>query len=170
MSDTFFGELYSQDAPGQDYFGTPNLLQKHDLPANIATDIVAVGFPDLKTDEYTNRPVGSEPVIYTGAIATPIDRSYPLQSGVNIPGFLVNLPTTPGASGSPVLLRPGMPWRTTDGKTHLGVTTPALLLGVLAETRFAPVKLSKFSGHGFSGAGLAFAASTVVETVHLFTK
>lgn len=169
VSQEFFNGTYFHDAPGLDFFGTPTQLEKIGLSINVGGDIAMVGFPDLKTDEGTRRPIESEPVVYVGTLATPFDKPYILQGKISVPEFFVNLSATPGASGSPILLRPGMPW-ISEGKTYLGRTTPALLLGVLAETRYAPVKLSRFEGHGFSGAGLAFSATTILETLSLFVQ
>jgi len=46
--------------------------------------------------------------------------------------------------------------------------TPSLLLGIIAETRYAPVRTSQGDIPSFAGLGLAFNVETVKETIELF--
>lgn len=48
-------------------------------------------------------------------------------------------------------------------------SAPPLLLGIVAETRFAPIQISSTSAiPGFAGLGLAFVVKTIVETLDEF--
>jgi hypothetical protein len=46
-------------------------------------------------------------------------------------------------------------------------TTP-VLLGIVAETRFAPIQVQGGAIPGFAGLGLAFEVETIAETLDLF--
>ncbi|HMD78999.1 MAG TPA: hypothetical protein VKF39_03340, partial [Nitrososphaerales archaeon] len=114
------------------------------------------------------------PIVRTGTLATPPCEV--LQDEVRIPdggrrtrrlrGFLVDGGVIPGSSGSPVILRPTI-GRLVKGKIQLGVP-PALLLGIVAETKYAPIQVSGDDSMSFADLGLAFDASTIKETIESF--
>lgn len=49
----------------------------------------------------------------------------------------------------------------------MGVPQP-VLLGIIAETRYAPIETREGNIPSFAGLGLAFDAETVKETIELF--
>ncbi len=83
-------------------------------------------------------------------------------------GFLVDGATVPGSSGSPVVLPP-ISFRNVHGTLQIQ-THPLLLLGIIAESRYAPIITPSADYLSFSGLGLAFHAETVRETIELFFK
>jgi hypothetical protein len=82
-----------------------------------------------------------------------------------IKGFLVDGATVPGSSGSPVFLEPGL--GRIVGQDIQG--TPAFLLGIIAETRHAPISTPAGVYPSFAGLGLAFDAGTIRDTIELFS-
>jgi hypothetical protein len=80
--------------------------------------------------------------------------------------FLIDGATIPGSSGSPVVLKP-VTGRHQHQTIVMGATEP-VLLGIIAETRFAPIRLQSGAIPGFAGLGLAFDVETIVETINLF--
>jgi len=46
--------------------------------------------------------------------------------------------------------------------------TSTYLLGILAETRFAPINYPSGTGLGFAGLGFVFDAVTIKKTIELF--
>lgn len=49
-------------------------------------------------------------------------------------------------------------------------TAPPLLLGIIAEARYAPIETPTYDFLSFAGLGLAFNAQTIIETIELFFK
>lgn len=45
---------------------------------------------------------------------------------------------------------------------------PAILLGILAETRYAPIQVGESIIPSFAGLGMALDAETIKETIELF--
>ena len=81
-------------------------------------------------------------------------------------GFLIDGAIIPGSSGSPVILKP-TPGRFVKGNIIMTIPPP-ILLGVIAETKYAPIQSSGKDVHSFAGLGLAFDAETARETIELF--
>jgi hypothetical protein len=81
-------------------------------------------------------------------------------------GFLVDGAIIPGSSGSPVVLPP-VSVRNVHGRLQIQ-TFPLLLLGIIAESRYAPLITPTTDYLSFSGLGLAFDAQTIMETIELF--
>ena len=82
-------------------------------------------------------------------------------------GFLIDGATIPGSSGSPVLLKQN-PGRYYKGRYLLGQSNPRFLLGIVAETRYAPIRTSTGGAQGFAGLGLAFDTITIRETIECY--
>lgn len=114
------------------------------------------------------------PLVRAGLIATRI--GYTLEDEIAEPdgtrrkrtlrGFLIDCHAVPGSSGSPVILRPTLS-RFVRGELQIGFP-PNILLGILAETRYAPIHSGSKEFLSYAGLGLAFDAETVTETVDLF--
>jgi hypothetical protein len=80
--------------------------------------------------------------------------------------FLIDGATVPGSSGSPVVLKPVI-GRIQGGSIVLG-SAPPVLLGIVAETKYAPVQLGAGFIPSFAGLGLVFDVETIQETIELF--
>jgi hypothetical protein len=145
-------------------FGGKDKLEALDI--TIAENILVVGYPSGLTQGTVNLPL-----VRSGIIATRIGEQFVdeiEENGVTrartIRGFLIDGATIPGSSGSPVVLKPSV-GRVVKGAIQANVRPPALLLGIIAETLYAPV--SKYI-KSFAGLGLAFDAETIKETIELF--
>ncbi len=118
-------------------------------------------------------PASFFPLVRAGLIATRIGDSLIDEVEENgskrprtVRGFLIDGATIPGSSGSPVVLKP-ISGRIVKGNLQLG-SVPQLLLGIIAETMYAPMKMEKWEIPSFAGLGLAFDAETIQETIELF--
>jgi hypothetical protein len=142
--------------------------------------LMAIGFPAVLDLEDGRVPLldGStfHGVLKSGIAATdPLKSLVDLAGGRTYRGFLIDGLTLPGMSGSPVFsaerrfaVKPGAPNRAEDPGGLLDFidprrTLPPILLGVIAETRFAELEAQR----SFAGYGLAYAASTIAEIVEL---
>ncbi len=141
-------------------------LQEHDI--SIGDDVLVVGYPRGMTQGPTNFPI-----VRSGMIASQIGE--PFHDEIEEHGkrrerrnrgFLVDGATVPGSSGSPVILKP-VSGRYVGGEIRLNVA-PALLLGIITETYYAPVITGKWNIDSFAGLGLALDAETIRETIELF--
>jgi hypothetical protein len=83
-------------------------------------------------------------------------------------GFLIDGAVIPGSSGSPVVLKPAS-FRYVKNQLQMGTNT-RLLLGIIAETRYAPIVTPSFDFQSFAGLGLAFDADIIKETIELFFR
>jgi hypothetical protein len=150
-----------------DMVATPQMVADFDITAG--EEVLTVGYPLGLRHKHTNHPL-----VRSGTIATRIGE--PLEDEVTAPGtaprkrtlrgFLIDGATIPGSSGSPVVLKP-LPGRFVKGNIQMGFTPP-LLLGIVAETRYAPVLTASGIVPSFAGLGLAFDAITIKETLDLF--
>lgn len=142
-------------------FADKEKLEQWDI--TIAEDVLVVGYPSGITQGTANLPL-----VRAGIIATRIGECFAdevEENGVARPrvvrGFLVDGATVRGSSGSPVVLKPSV-GRVVKGTVQANVRSSALLLGIIAETLYAPVTNYIQS---FAGLGLAFDAETVLETI-----
>jgi hypothetical protein len=144
--------------------------KRKELEISAGEEIVTVGYPSGIRQGRTNFPL-----IRQGIIATRLGEE--LHEEQRFPdgrrhvritrGFLIDGATIPGSSGSPVVLKP-VTGRHQGNAIMLG-SAPPLLLGIVAETRFAPIQISDNAAiPSFAGLGLAFDVETVVETLALF--
>ena len=156
------------DAFGLEAFGDPASVKQWKIDITLGTEVGMIGYPNLLTGRGESRTPTSDPLVYRGTLATPFDHVLP-ESDRTVRGFLINATGIPGASGSPVILWPGQQV-TFQGRTFLGSRTPPLLLGILAETRFGEVQVSRFGGQAFADACMAYSADTIIETLMLFTR
>lgn len=141
-------------------------LKQFDI--TIGEDVLVIGYPIGLTQGSTNHPIAR-----AGIIATQIGELFEdevEESGHirrrKLKGFLIDGATVPGSSGSPVILRP------VSGRIVSGTITheipPPLLLGIVAETKYAPVKTERWDSYSFAGLGLAFDGETIIEAIELF--
>ena len=154
-------------SPTYDLFVDENNSRQWDI--TVSDDILVVGYPLGFSQGVTNLPL-----VRSGMIATRIDQAirddFLELNGTRrqrtLPGFLFDGATIPGSSGSPVILKP-TPSRLING-AMVTAYVPALLLGIVAETRYAPIQVGTNSIPSFAGLGLAFHAETIKETIELF--
>jgi hypothetical protein len=151
-----------------DMFATSDRRAELDITAG--EEIVTVGYPSGIRQGRTNFPL-----IRQGIIATRLgEELHEEQTDANgernvriTRGFLIDGATIPGSSGSPVILKP-VTGRNQKNNIMYG-SCPPLLLGIVAETRFAPIRLSENTViPSFAGLGLAFDVETIIETIALF--
>ncbi len=145
-----------------------NAAKIRELDITMGEEVMTVGYPLGLRHRTTNLPL-----VRSGIIATKIGES--LEDEVEergtirkrtLRGFLIDGATIPGSSGSPVVLKPVIGRVVGDG-IAMG-TPPPILLGIVAETRYAPVRTRAGEIPSFAGLGLAFDAETVRETIELF--
>jgi len=132
-------------------------------------EVIVVGYPLGLRQGPTNHPL-----IRQGIIATRIGEE--LWEDVAVPGggttvrkrrgFLFDGATIPGSSGSPVILKPAI-GRIVGDAIWMG-NTPAMLLGIVAETRYAPISTPTGDTKSFAGLGFAYDVETISETLALF--
>jgi len=143
--------------------------KRDELDITVGEEVVTIGYPLGLRQGQTNFPL-----LRQGLIATRI--GYPIKDKVQNPdgsyrdrtlrAFLIDGATVPGSSGSPVVLKPVIGRQVRDSIV-MG-TAPPVLLGIVAETRYAPIQIGTGVIPGFAGLGLAFDVETVRETVELF--
>jgi len=140
-----------------------------ELDITIGDEILVIGYPLGLKQGTTNFPLVRQGIIAT-RIGETLHEEYGDSDGTMrtrvLRGFLIDGGIIPGSSGSPVVLKP-VTSRLVKGEIRLGVT-PAILLGIVAETRFAPISTEIGDIPSFAGLGLAFDAATIKETIELF--
>lgn len=152
---------------GYDFFADE--AKRTELDITVGEDVVTIGYPlGLRQGD------SNFPLVRQGVIATKIGA--PLKDKAQSPGgglrdrtlraFLIDGATVPGSSGSPVILKPVI-GRVQGNAIALG-TAPPVLLGIVAETKYAPVHVGTAVIPGFAGLGLAFDVETIRETIELF--
>ena len=155
--------LIFHEAPGTEAFYLPSskaTVYRHVSPG---MPVCIIGYPNLNDGQLPFDLQYTEPAVYSGTVATSLDRPY-IENGKERPGFLLNATVIPGHSGSPVILDPREPL-VVDGRHYLGKTMPPLLLGIIAETRFGNVKAPAGQAKAFGGAAFAYSAETILQTL-----
>ncbi|MEW6232325.1 MAG: serine protease [Chloroflexota bacterium] len=140
-----------------------------ELDITMGDEIVVIGYPLGLRQGATNVPLLRGGIIAT-RIGETLEDDYRESDGTLrkriLRGFLIDGATIPGSSGSPVVLKPTT-GRFVKGNIVMGCPPP-ILLGIVAETRYAPVRTPVGDIPSFAGLGLAFDAETVRETTELF--
>ena len=143
--------------------------KRTELDITAGEEIVVVGYPSGIRQGKTNLPLIRQGIIATrigeelyeeipepsGKISTRVSRA-----------FLIDGATIPGSSGSPVILKP-VTGRHQNNAIVMGATPP-VLLGIVAETRYAPISAGERIVPGFAGLGFAFDVETIIEVMDLF--
>lgn len=159
-------DLANKFAP-EDLFATQAVRQAMDISAG--EEIVVVGYPNGIRQGKTNLPLVRQGIIAT-RVGDELHEEEPLAGGgIRVResrGFLIDGATIPGSSGSPVVLKPVIGRQ--QGNTIVMGTAKPVLLGIVAETRFAPITAGTGVVPGFAGLGLAFELETIVETLDIF--
>jgi hypothetical protein len=139
------------------------------LDISVGEDIVVLGYPVGLRQGGNNLPLVRQGIIASEIGGTIVDEVRDATGQTRprtLRGFLIDGGTVPGSSGSPVVLKP-VPGRIVRESLHIGVP-PAVLLGIVAETRYAPIPVAQSSIPSFAGLGLAFEVETIYETIELF--
>lgn len=143
--------------------------KRNELDITAGEEIVTIGYPIGLRQGDTNFPLIRQGMIAT-KIGTKIKDQIQSPDGTLRPremrAFLIDGATVPGSSGSPVLLKPVI-GRIQGNDINLG-NSQIVLLGIVAETKYAPVQFGNIAIPGFAGLGMAFIAETIIETIELF--
>ena len=147
---------------------TNEILSENEI--KIGEEVVIIGYPLGLTRLATRHRDSNLPLFRSGIIASSIGdllEDIKVENGVErtriLRGFLIDGGVIHGSSGSPVVLKPNLS-RYHNGSFSMGTSLPPYILGILAETRYAPIGGSE----SFADLGLAFDASTIRETIDLF--
>jgi len=152
-------------------FADSKVLSEQNI--TVGDEVMILGYPTgFKNIAYkqgdTNFPIVRQGIIATQIgqifIEEYIDKDGKKETKI-FRGFLIDGGIIPGSSGSPVVLKPVM-GRRVGKQIIMGESTP-YLLGIVSQTKYAPVKTNDLS---FAGLGLAFDSDTVKETIELFFK
>jgi S1-C subfamily serine protease len=150
-------------------FNIATAQKREEFMVNIGEHVVVVGYPLGTSQGVTSRPLVRHGVV-ASSIGEELEEVRPDRNGnpqlVRRRGFLSDVETVHGSSGSPVVLEPRLGKVTTAGASLVDFNDP-LLLGIVAETRFRPAS----QDHPFEvyvGLGFAFDSETIVETIQLF--
>lgn len=145
--------------------------RRAELDITVGEDVFALGYPVGMRQGGTNLPLVRQGIISTpvgGIIQDKVIDSQGTHRSRTLRAFLVDGATVPGSSGSPVILKPVI-GRVVGDSIRLG-TSPPVLLGIVAETRYAPVQLTASQAiPGFANLGLVFEVETISETLALFS-
>lgn len=143
--------------------------KRTELDISVGEDIVTVGYPLGLRQGDSNLPLIRQGLISTAIGSLVRDKVQAPGGGVRdraLRAFLIDGATVPGSSGSPVILKPVI-GRLQGNSIMMGSVAP-VLLGIVAETKYAPVQLGTGVIPGFAGLGLAFEVETIRETIELF--
>jgi hypothetical protein len=141
---------------------------KRELDIGAGDEILVLGYPLGLRHRKTNFPL-----VRAGIIATRLGEE--LEDEVRdgsvtrkrvLRGFLYDGASIPGSSGSPMFFRPRDTRRMGDAVAVISV--PPYLVGIVAETRYAPIRTPTGTIPSFAGLGLAFDGATIKETIELF--
>jgi S1-C subfamily serine protease len=150
-------------------FADSKILSEQDI--TIGEEVMVVGYPLGFKQGDSNFPIVRQGIVASQIgqkfIEESIERDGKKKTRV-IRGFLIDGGLIPGSSGSPVVLKP-VTGRFVGNNIVMGVPPP-YLLGIVAETRYAPIRTNVGDIPSYAGIGLAFDALTVKETIELFFK
>jgi len=152
---------------GYELFG--DAAKRKELEITAGEEVVTIGYPLGLRQGDSNYPLIRQGVISTTIGTILKDQVQDGKGGMrsrNLRAFLVDGATVPGSSGSPVVLKPVI-GRHVGTNIEMG-TAPPVLLGIVAETRYAPIKVGGGVIPGFAGLGLVFEVETIRETIELF--
>jgi hypothetical protein len=149
-----------------DLLADKKIIEQYNI--SIGDEIAVIGYPLGLRHKSANYPL-----LRRGTIATNIGEQLEISTSENgklrdrnIRGFLIDGATSPGSSGSPVILYPGIHFKSEnnvairDGKPYV--------LGIVAEGRVAIVESSVGDYPNLSGLSVVFDADTIKETIELF--
>ncbi len=142
--------------------------KRTELDITAGEEVVTIGYPLGLRQGDSNFPLIRQGVIAT-KIGVPLKDKVRDGAGVRdrtLRAFLIDGATIPGSSGSPVILKPVI--GRIQGNSIVMGSAPPVLLGIVAETKYAPVQTCTGVIPGFADLGLAFDVETISETIELF--
>jgi V8-like Glu-specific endopeptidase len=149
-----------------DKIATKSVIEKEEI--RMGEEILVMGYPSGLKHRTTNFPLLRKGIIST-RIGEELQDNFRGSDGIIrkrlLPGFFIDGAVIPGSSGSPVFLNP---LRTKFIGENITIQTGDLLLGIIAETIYAPISIPRKVTYGFAGLGLAFDGETIIETIDLF--
>lgn len=145
----------------EDFLAAPTLLVEQNISAG--DDVLLIGFP-LGLLEAG----GAEPILRQGILASRpgqkvLEQSEDGERVYEVPGFRIDAGVAPGASGSPVVLKPTPTWFLGDGRVSLGPARLPVILGVAAKAYTAKPRDAEYKIT--TGLGLAFDFEAIRETI-----
>jgi hypothetical protein len=145
---------------------TKSVLENDDI--KIGDEIIVIGYPSGLSHKKTNFPLIRKGII-SSMIGELLEDDFKGDDGIlrkrTIRGFFIDGAIIPGSSGSPIILNP-LTMRFVGQNTS--IQSKNLLLGIIAETLYAPISLPRRETYGFAGLVLAFDSETIIETIDLF--
>lgn len=152
---------------GYDLFADES--KRNELDITVGEDVVTIGYPLGLRQGTSNFPLVRQGLIAT-KIGTPLrDKIQSTTGGLRdrtLRAFLIDGATVPGSSGSPVILKPVI--GRIQGDSIVMGSAPPVLLGIIAESKYAPIQIGTAVIPSFAGLGLAFEVETIRETIELF--
>jgi hypothetical protein len=148
-------------------FATPDILKKEEI--TIGEEVLIIGYPLGFTHTQIYSPLVRQGIIASRIgerIHTTLTLPGAEDTSVEIPGFLVDSAIVPGSSGSPVVLKPVF-GRLVGGKV-MNDAPPPYLLGIVASSNIAPIKVGDRTFPAFANLGVVFDVTTIMETIDLF--
>lgn len=143
--------------------------KRTELDITVGEEVITIGYPLGLRQGDSNFPLVRQGLIATRIGALLRDKTKDAAGAVrdrSLRAFLIDGATVPGSSGSPVVLKPVI-GRVVGSGITLG-TAPPVLLGIVAETKYAPIAVGTTAIPGFAGLGLVFETETIRETIELF--
>lgn len=139
-----------------------------EMDIKIGDEIIVIGYPEGIRHSMTNFPLIRDGII-ASRIGEKIEDEYKENGKYRkriLRGFLVDGAIIPGSSGSPIVLKP-LSTRYFHEKIKMQ-TFPQIVLGIIAESRYAPIRTPTSDFLSYAGLGLAFDGETIIETINLF--
>jgi Trypsin-like peptidase domain len=157
--------IVSQQLP-LEKFATMSVIESEDV--KIGEEILVIGYPSSLKHKDTNFPLVRQGIIST-RIGEKLEAEFDGGDGSvkkrTLRGFFIDGGIIPGSSGSPVIMKP----LTTRFKgENMTLQSINLLLGIIADTMYAPISVPQAETLGFAGLGIAFDAETIIETIKMF--
>jgi hypothetical protein len=147
-------------------------LSLDSLDITVGDDIIAIGYPSIRPKRIPVLPLMTRGII-ASQIGIPYEDIVPEDSihvkRRHLRGFVFDGTAIPGSSGSPIILKPALERYIKDHWVFKTQQLP-LVLGIVAETRFASLQQDTSKVTSFAGLGFAYDATTIRETIDLFFK
>lgn len=144
-------------------------VKRMELEITVGEEVVTIGYPLGLRQGDSNFPLIRQGIIATKIGSSLKDKVQTAEGGFReraLRAFLIDGATVPGSSGSPVILKPVI--GRIQGNAIIMGAAPAVLLGIVAETKYAPIQFGTAVIPSFAGLGLAFEVETIKETIELF--
>lgn len=161
--------LTDMDVRWADYNTFVDASKLAELEITLADEVIALGYPLGLSQGGTFLPVAKSGILASKIGERVIDTVIGSNGGErrrSLPAFLVDGAFIPGSSGSPVILKPVV-GRVVKNSIMLAIA-PALLLGIIAETKYVTVGTPAGERETLPGIALAFDASTIKEVIESF--